>query len=215
MSQFYFKDNHLISDRNVPYVKTISRLTRYADGSLREFALQNEMPVFAGSNGEFIPDKNIPLYADGIIDLSKIKVDSALIGHIFGGIESNELNPFTNNNKDASSASNLIYEVRLIRNNSVQSRETDGTNPFSVNTISVESSDKLSAEIYIPYDGAADLSVTDKSGIIQFQKNYKNLIKGKQTIELYDRKILNEGEYNFNFLFDNKYADIKKFFIKE
>ena len=43
----------------------------------------------------------------------------------------------------------------------------------------------------------------------------KNLIKGKQTIGFSDNNILTDGEYSFNFLFDNKYAFIEKLFIKK
>ena len=51
--------------------------------------------------------------------------------------------------------------------------------------------------------------IKDKSGKIVFQKTIKNLIKGKQTIEFSDNNLLTDGEYSFNFLFDNKYAFIE------
>lgn len=214
ISQYYFSENELVSDRNVPFVKTISRLSRYADGSLHEFALPVEMPSFTGANGEFIADHKLSYYSNGIINLNKIKGDSVLIGFIYGGIISSELNPFTKNNNESTSAGNKIYEVRMIKNNSIQCQEINGSNPFSAKVIRDKISDILNAEINIPYDGTAELSVTNNTGQIIFRKTFKNLFKGKQSIELSDWNKFSKDDYSFNFVFDNKYAFAEKIFIE-
>lgn len=215
ISEFYFSENELVRDRNVPFVKTISRLSRYADGSLHEFALPVEMPSLTGANGEFITNHKLSVYSNGIINLNKIKGDSVLIGFIYGGIISTEINPFTRNNNESTSVSNIIYEVRLIKINSKQNQEIDGRNPFYANIIRDKTSDKLNAEINIPYDGTAELSVTNNSGQIIFRKTFKNLIKGKQSIELSEWNKFSKDVYSFNFVFDNKYTFAEKISIEK
>lgn len=216
ISQHYLTDsNELINDKSVPYVKTISRLSVYADGSLHEFALPVEMQSYDGSNGEFMPAQNISLYPNGIIDLNKLKGDSVLTGHIYGGIISTELNPFTRNNNESTSAENLIFEVRLIKNNSINSKEIDGSNPFTANVFKDAATEMMIAEMNAPYDGSAELSISDNNGIIIFRKSFKKLFKGSQTIELTDYKMLTESNYNFNFTFDNKFDFIKEIQINK
>ena len=215
ISMYYLSGTEIKMDRNVPFVKTISRLTRYADGSLHEFSLPVDMPSLSGANAEFIAEHNLSFYENDIINLNRIKGDSVLIGYIYGGILSTELNPFSRNSNELTSAGNTIYEVRLVKNNLIKNHEIDGGNPFSVKVLKESTSDLYIAELNVPYDGTSDLWVTDKSGKIVFQKTIKNLIKGKQTIEFSDNNLLTDGEYSFNFLFDNKYAFIEKLLIEK
>lgn len=118
MSQYYYQNGTLIQDNNVPFVKTISRITRYGDSSLSEFQLAAEMPNFKGASAEFIPNNNLPHTESEVIKLNANQPDTLLVGHIFGGILSNSLNPFTANQTSTTSADPTIYEVRLIKSNS-------------------------------------------------------------------------------------------------
>ncbi|HAY33640.1 MAG TPA: hypothetical protein PK536_02150 [Ignavibacteria bacterium] len=213
ISQYYFDGNDFVTDLNVPYVKTISRLSRYADGTLREFVLPVEMPMLAGANGEFIPLNNIPSYSNGILNLNKIRGDSVIIGFIYGGIISTELNPFSRNNLNSTYAGNLIFEVSLINYKTVQDRAIDGSNPFSAEVF-YEGTDLLSAVLNIPYNGITELTVTDRSGKIVFQKTFKGLKKGMQTIVITNNKIPAAGECSFNFMFDYKFAFTKKVLVE-
>lgn len=215
ISMYYLSDNELKMDENIPFVKTISRLTRYSDGSLQEFSLPAEMPALTGANAEFIPNHKLSFYKNGIINLNRIKGESILIGFIYGGILSKEVNPFSGNNDEITSASNSIYEVRLVKNKMIKNHKIDGGNPFSAKVIKESTSDLFFAELDISYDGTTVLWVTDKSGKIVFHKTFKNLTKGKQTIEFHDNNILADGEFSFNFLFDYKYAFIDKLTVKK
>lgn len=132
MSRFYYQNGALIQDDDVPFVKTISRLTRFADSTLQEFQLPVEMPALKGSGAEFIPNHTLPQHESGIIKLSQITADTILIGHIYGGILSPSLNPFTNNLTSTTSADNSIYEVWLIRDSSTGSMMINGENPYSI-----------------------------------------------------------------------------------
>lgn len=123
MSQYYYQNGTLIQDNNVPFVKTISRITRYADSSLSEFQLATEMPNFKGASAEFIINQNLPHTESEVIKISDIQGDTISIGHIFGGILSNSLNPFGSNQTSTTSADPSIYEVILIRQNSTSINE--------------------------------------------------------------------------------------------
>jgi len=62
MSQYTMDNNgNLVQDDNVPFVKTISKVTRFSDGTMEESKLGIEMPSLLGSGSEFIPitDNNI------------------------------------------------------------------------------------------------------------------------------------------------------------
>src|SRR5690606_23053211 len=56
-----------------------------------------------------------------------------LIGHIFGGIKSTALNPFSANQTNTTSADNTIYEVWLTPSpNKIKEVEIDGSNPYNI-----------------------------------------------------------------------------------
>jgi hypothetical protein len=131
MSQYYYNGELRIQDDNVPFVKTISRLTRYADGSLQEYLLSSEMPGFKGASSEFIPNNNLPHYPSKIVKLSEISDNKILIGHIVGGILSPTLNPFTNNATATTTADNSVYAVHLVRMTPTSSSKINGVNPYT------------------------------------------------------------------------------------
>ena len=132
MSQYYYQNGNLIQDDQVPFVKTISRLTRFSNGELQEFELPVEMPGLKGASAEFIPNNSLPHYPSEIIKLSSITQDTMLIGHIYGGITSPTLNPFSNFQTSTTSADPTIYAVKLIRNAPVSVQKIDGNNPYTL-----------------------------------------------------------------------------------
>lgn len=87
MAQYYFDMNgSLVNDSLVPFVKTISMITRDQSGQ-NESVLPYEMPGFLGSNMEFFPSDSVSFYPNGVLDLSSIDTTKTLIGYLFGGIE--------------------------------------------------------------------------------------------------------------------------------
>jgi hypothetical protein len=132
MSQYYYQNGNLIEDNQVPFVKTISRLTRFSDGTLQEFQLPVEMPGLTGASAEFIPNENLPHYPSEIIKLDEITQDSFLIGYIYGGISSPILNPFSSFQTSTTLADPAIYAVKLRRNVPLGVQEIDGQNPYSI-----------------------------------------------------------------------------------
>ena len=133
ISQYYYQDNQLINDKQVPFVKTISRLTRYADGTLKEYQMPVEMPSLQGASAEFIHNPAVPHFKSGIIKINQVKEDSILVGHIYGGISSPALNPFNSNRANITSASNVIYAVTLIKSKQETGGQLiDGNNPYDI-----------------------------------------------------------------------------------
>lgn len=114
MSQFSLNDEgNLIEDTSVPFVKTISRVTRGADGMMTESELDIEMPSLLGAGAEFIPVFDDDLYLDEeILNLNLLPFnEDILVGYIYGGIESTQGNIFFINTGSESSASKQIFKV--------------------------------------------------------------------------------------------------------
>lgn len=115
MSRYQLDTNgQLIDDPAVPFVRTISCITRYAPDSLREFRLPVEMPGYLGSGAEFLPAPDLPL-AEGldIIRLDSLPAGETAIGYIVGGIESTAPNVFFSFDPTLSDASPRVFRVYL------------------------------------------------------------------------------------------------------
>jgi hypothetical protein len=113
IAQYTMEGNELVQDNEVPFVKTIARVTRDANGNLAEFKLPVEMPDWLGSGAEFIRAENLPVYGNDVIQFDELSGDSILLGYIYGGIQSTAANIFWDNEGDLSIATHLIYKVYL------------------------------------------------------------------------------------------------------
>jgi Secretion system C-terminal sorting domain len=116
IAQYYEENGTLVQDNEVPFVKTIARITRDNNGQLTEYKLPVEMPGYLGASAEFIPLDILPKYANGVIKLDELDPDTALVGYIYGGISSSAANIFFINDGTESVAHPLIYKVYVIRN---------------------------------------------------------------------------------------------------
>lgn len=115
ISQFYDSAGVLMQHDDVPFVRTIARVTRDQAGKMTEYKLEEEMPGLLGASSEFIPADHLPEYPNGVLKSDELKGDSTLIGYIYGGINSTKPNIFWSNNGHQSSASSAIYKVFLVR----------------------------------------------------------------------------------------------------
>ena len=134
MSQYYYNDTTLIKDDDVPFVNTISRLSRNSSGVLKEFQMPEQMPGLVGSSAEFIANETLSHTDTEIILLQPNDPDSLLIGHIVGGIHSPSKNPFSANNTGTTKASETIYEVVLVKADVNSAQPIDGQNPFKLHS---------------------------------------------------------------------------------
>lgn len=212
MSQYYYSNGTLIQDDAVPFVKTISRVSRDANGVLQEVVFPNEMPALLGTSAEFITSPSVPRSVNGVVLLSQITQDSVLIGYAVGGISSPELNPFTANNTAVTAAHNGIYEVWLKKDQVSGLADIDGSNPVHVELAPNPAADKIKLKFQTPEDGMMFIYVTDNSGRIVW-KNRFHVSNGGQ-FELNVREMaLSEGTYYFNFSFEGRYSCIEKVII--
>jgi hypothetical protein len=213
MSQYSYVNNVLTQDNNVPFVKTISRVSRDASGNLQENVFLTQMPSLLGASAEFIHNHSVPHYKSEVVKLSKITADSVLIGHIYGGIYSPQIDAFTANNTGVTNAHNVIYEVWLVKDQVTGLLPLDGKNPLKLNVYPNPSKSQINLNMDLPYKGNLELYVTDVTGKIVADKYFTDLQKGKQSLNISNSVKLTKGIYFFNFTFDGKYSAVEKVVI--
>jgi hypothetical protein len=198
-----------VQDNAVPFVKTISRVSRDASGNLLEVVFPNEMPGLIGASAEFIQNELLPMSPTGVILLDQITADSVMIGYVVGGIATTTLNPFTANNTVSTSASNGIYEVWLKRNDLVNIQAIDGYNPFKVAIHPNPTEGDLTMELTTPQAALTNLFVTNIDGKIVYEMEL-SAAKGTVFKLNCQEAHLSKGTYMFNFVYDGKFSRIEK-----
>ena len=167
ISQYYYNGSTLIQDNNVPFVKTISRVTRLSDGTLSEHKFPVEMPNLKGASAEFIPNTSLPHFMNEVIKLNETAANEFVIGHLYGGIQSPSLNPFSNNQTNTTTADPTIYEVKLVYNPILNVPTIEGKNPFSFQvTPNPTSNDTVRIQFDLPYVAALDYFISSLDGKI-------------------------------------------------
>lgn len=132
IAQFYDEGGVLIQDDDVPFVRTIARVTRSADGSMAEYKLPIEMPDLLGAGSEFIVNESLPKYSNNVIKLNELEGDTILLGYIYGGISSSAPNIFFVNDGTQSTASSEIFKVFLLKSAVTGIHQV---NPHSISTL--------------------------------------------------------------------------------
>ncbi len=131
LSQYYMLNGVLTQDVNVPFVKTISRVTRLSDSTLHEVEMNVSMPSLLGAGAEFFPNEQLPHTPSEIIKLSSIQADTFVVGYICGGLQSPSANPFTVNQTGTTAANTTLYRIELINNHTGNPEQViDGNNPY-------------------------------------------------------------------------------------
>lgn len=199
IAQYYDDNGTLTQDNDVPFVHTIARVTRDANGVMAEYKLPIEMPSLLGAGSEFIPNKNIAHFNNEVFKLDSISVDSTLVGYIFGGISSTAANIFFSNTGSQSSASSQIFKV-LLTNNALTS--TDNLNEQSVGSLNVlvypnPNNGQFLIKYFLKNRSDVSLTIHDVSGKVIDKKVLKNQAVGEN---IYRSKIKNWGESGTYFL---------------
>ena len=132
IAQFYDDGGTLVQDDEVPFVKTIARVTRGANGTMTETKLPIEMPTLLGAGAEFIVNRDIAQYRNGVLMLDSLSTDNTHIGYIYGGISSSAPNIFFSNTGTQSSASGQLFKVFLKKSASSGTRENVGPSTGSL-----------------------------------------------------------------------------------
>ena len=210
MSQYYYQNGTLIQDNTVPFVKTISRVSRLANGDLEEYQFPVEMPNLKGSGAEFIPNENLPHYSNEVIQLSNISDNEFVIGHLYGGILSTSPTAFTDNQTGLTSADASIYEVKLIYNPTLSNQNIDGSNPFSFNVFpNPTNGDTIQVNFNVPYQGKVEYIISSMNGKILSEGDILDYKVGENTMS-FNLESPNEKMVILTFIFDQKYYDSKK-----
>ncbi|MCX6990019.1 MAG: hypothetical protein NTX49_02980 [Chlamydiae bacterium] len=110
------------TNAEIPFVNTVTTVKIDAQGNMGQYLMGNTYPVINsvvvnpgnvllfGAEARFIPESNIPSFANGVISLDSLGSTRTLLGYIVGGIQSTL--PNTNNQGD-SAASPYIFSVFL------------------------------------------------------------------------------------------------------
>lgn len=184
MSQYFLDPNEqLIQDDNVPFVTTIGRVRRMADGSWIEDKL-GDLPARLGAGAEFLPHPDLATEST-ILRLDQLAADSVLLGWIVGGIESSADNVFWSNTGAQSWASAQVLEVWLDRSGpgtSIRVPQPEEIRQFLVTPNPAE--DRLRLEINVASGGAGQLWLQNAQGQIVWDQRIGTLRPGAVTREL-------------------------------
>ncbi len=210
IAQYYFNDqNELVEDTQVPFVRTISKVTRYPDWFMLERKLNIEMPGYMGAGAEFIP-ANDSFYSHEILYLSRLPYEKVLVGYIFGGIHSSLPNIFFINDGTQSWASNVIFRVYVIRGET-QSEEIvlNPKDPFNM-TLEYQG-DRIVVDFFSPSSTQAKLLIYSLDGKL-VSSMLKKVVLGRNSFIL-NRDDFTRGIYVLALIIDGR-ADTRKFVVR-
>jgi hypothetical protein len=190
IAQYYDSLGVLVQDNNVPFVKTIARVTRDGSGTMAEYKMQLEMPGLLGAGSEFIPIPNLPIYPNAVLKLDDLPVDTTLIGYIYGGISSSAPNIFFTNTGTQSEASHQIFKVYLIKN---AASGRDALNSQSIGTLKMQvvpnpNNGIFTVKYYLSENTDVKITLTNAEGKTIDERLLKYQEAGEN---LYQRKIRN------------------------
>jgi hypothetical protein len=178
----------LIQDTLVPFVSTISKVSRDGAGNLTESKMSENMPSLLGSNAMFIPDTMMMgRYEGRILDLNSISGNTR-VGFIAGGIHSDFPNIASLDPVGMSRPNAQLYEVYIDKTiNTVSELNLDNSindllvfpNPFN---------EKLNVNFTIKNESMCEINLFDRSG-----KNIKTLLPEKKL----------KGEQKFTFIIND------------
>jgi hypothetical protein len=176
----------------VPFVKTIARVTRDANGTMSEYKLPIEMPSLLGAGSEFIVNLSLDLYNNHVVKLDALTADTTHVGYIFGGISSTAANIFFSNTGAESIASNQIFKVYVVKNNTV-----------GVHNLNSQSVGSLQMNVFPnPNDGEFTIKFNLKEAVETKISIYR--IDGKKIEE----KIFNDFKKGEN-IYHKKFRDLE------
>ncbi len=187
----------LVQDNNVPFVKTIARVTRDQSGKMAEYKLPIEMPALLGAGSEFIRKEGLPQYNNEVIKLDEITADTTLIGYIYGGINSSAPNVFWTNNGSQSSASNEIYKVFLLKNIPLGNDKMNGqsTGKLQLQVLPNINDGKFILKFNLETPAEVKLMISDMNGKILEKSVLKNLNSGENTLTRKIKNLSDGGVY--------------------
>ncbi|MBK7883900.1 MAG: T9SS C-terminal target domain-containing protein [Chitinophagaceae bacterium] len=195
IAQYYDNAGILVQDNNVPFVKTIARVSRSTSGTMAEYKLPIEMPALLGAGSEFIPIESLPKYPNGVIKLDVLPMGETLIGYIYGGLSSTDANIFWTNNGTKSNASSQIFKVLLIKNATLGTHDLNEQSTGSLKLMGYQ--DTNDGNFVVKYNliktTDVKLELYSLGGKKIEAKILKNQLAGEKTFEKKIKNIANGG----------------------
>ncbi len=189
ISQYWLnEDDSLMRDNRLPFVRTVSRVSRLADGRYEEVAFDAELPWYTGAGAEFILAGGVPVLPRDIVDLDKIPDGSHLLGYIVGGIVTpeNQRNPFVANNVGITSANGRLIKVYLEKNVAAAAPEKplDGRYDLGLSVSPNPAGDYWQLHLKLPRTGRLRSTLQDAQGKIVRQTDWGQQPAGAQQFSL-------------------------------
>lgn len=166
ISQYYYVDGALYQDDLVPFVNTISGITRDNTGNLVEFYIPGGMPGFKGSSSEFLPNYNFSSKHSDILKETLFEGDTITIGYILGGISSPTKNPFSMNQTNRTAADKNIYIVKLFPAAPNTIKTIHVPNPYTMEIFPNPTTAEFTIKFNVTSKVAARYFITNNSGAL-------------------------------------------------
>lgn len=194
MSMYYIDSatQLLAVDSLVPFVNTISKVTRDQNGTMTETKLQAEMPALLGTNAKFILKSGIKNNHE-IIKLNAL-TGNTLVGYILGGISSPEAN-ISDTDPALSSASTQIFKVKIDKTVSAGITEIPAKDPVIVTA----TPNPFKGVVFFNMESKSDELITidlyDIKGI-KIKNIFKNKISDRSKVQ-WNAKGFSSGVYYY------------------
>lgn len=192
IAQYYPEEDLLVSDSDVPFVKTISRVTRNAKGQYAEYRLPNVMPGYLGASAEFIPLSDLPQHENGVIRLDALPNGRSLTGYIYGGIESTDKNIFWTTEGEASTAQNVVYKVYVVKGGDQPSHQLNpqSKNGWQLQILPINAEEAFHIHFQVEHPQPAKLVIANARGKVLSELDLSGKIQSgdnriQQTINPY------------------------------
>jgi len=197
IAQYYDNSGTLVQDNNVPFVKTIARVTRDGSGLMSEFKLPIEMPALLGAGSEFIQIEGLPQYNNGVFKLDNFTADSTLVGYIYGGISSTAANIFFTNTGIESSASSQLFKVYVIKNSNVGIHElnSQSTGTFQMQVFPNPNDGNFIVKFNLKKEVPVTITINNSKGELLDKSIIKTLKSGENIFSKRIENLTNGGVY--------------------
>jgi hypothetical protein len=197
IAQYYDNDGILVQDDEVPFVNTIARVSRNADGTMAEYKLPIEMPSLLGAGSEFIPITTVPHFENEVFDLDEFTEDSTHVGYIYGGISSSEPNIFFINTGVESSATSQIFKVYILTDTALT---VDELNPQSIGSLKMNvypnpNRGWFTVDYTLTQNTDVKITLHDVNGKIIEDRIFENMQAGENSFQKKVRRLKKGGIY--------------------
>jgi len=112
ISVYDYANGQLTPEPGAPWVDDVSTLVKRKNGSDQEY-IMSPLPGFYGAYSAFLANPSVPMYANGVINLDKLK-GATVVGYMYGGIYS-KVSQTGNSVEEPNQtgASNQVFQVTV------------------------------------------------------------------------------------------------------